>query len=373
GVALTVRRGSALRAAGDDARRYVTAYEVRPAPLALAGARFDAAVAAPPSVRLPPGAASSLSILIEGDAGAAGLARLGARALRVCIDGDAELCAALRDALFMHAASAYVEVAGAGHWSLLDRIPLMAVGFSDADTLLPEAPPTCRILGEFFAFPDKFNFFDIDLPTLLKYAPAVARRLNLSLHLVLRDVGADAARALARLSERQFLLGCTPVLELELPAAGVAGAGAAVDSAWPLRLLRAASAVRRLPRPLDSPWWPSALPLAPGEAELAACAELLNAYAAQLSPRWGGAIAGFRQRPAYAWRHARRGAVLVRGVELSMRVEPAAVRDGGCHAFAQVVAHFLCLSLAANSFIELLVVAAGSGRLLLRLPPRHGA
>lgn len=368
-AALTVRRGSALRVPGDDARHYLTAYEVRPAPLALAGAHFDATVAAPPSVRLPPGAASSLSIRIEGDIGGADLARPGARALRVCIDGDAELRAALRDALFMHAAGAYVELADCGHWSLLDRIPLMAVGFADADALLAGVSPACRILGEFFAFPDKFDFFDIDLPTLLKYAPAGACRLTLSLHLLLRDVGADAAGALARLSERNFLLGCTPVLELpvlESPAPGEADAGA-------LRLLRAPSAARRLPRPLDSPWWPAALPLAPGEAELAICAELLNAYATQLSPRWAGAIAGFHQRPASAWRRTRRGDELVRGVELSMRVAPAAVRAGGCHAFAQVVAHFLCLSLAAHSFIELLVVVADSGQLLLRLPPRHGA
>ncbi|MDC8756678.1 type VI secretion system baseplate subunit TssF [Janthinobacterium fluminis] len=188
-------------------------YEVSIAPLSIAEARFHPHIAAPPSMPLPAGVSASLRIAVQ--AGSAEQA--GPRRLRVFIDGDPSFCAALRDALFLHTASAYVEAGGDGKWLALDAIPVTAVGFAEADALIPfsaRSHPAYRLLTEYFCFPDKFNFFDIELARLAAVLPPGCR--DFSLHLALKGIPADSnrARILSALSPKNLLLGCTPVVNL---------------------------------------------------------------------------------------------------------------------------------------------------------------
>lgn len=194
-----------------------TVYPVTIAPVALVRASFAAILAAPDAVQAPPGATSSLSLTLEVSADQVALAHIGLGKLRVFIDGEPSFCAALRDALFMRAVAAWAQVGARGRWIALPAIPLAPAGFAEDDALIPFAArshPAYRLLTEYFCFPEKFNFFDIDVGALCAAIPAGAR--SVTLHLALAGLRADSntARMLGGLSANNLLLGCTPVVNL---------------------------------------------------------------------------------------------------------------------------------------------------------------
>jgi type VI secretion system protein ImpG len=79
-----------------------------------------------------------------------------------------------------------------------------------------------RILAEYFAFPEKFNFFDIDFAALCARLPADCPRFTLHLALSAVSPSSDQARMLAGLSAQSLLPGCTPVVNLfKQPAAPI--------------------------------------------------------------------------------------------------------------------------------------------------------
>lgn len=194
--------------------KFQTAYDVAPSPAAITSARFDALIRAPSATRLPPGMATAIGI--EFTVSAALPAGTPA-SLRIYLDGDTSFCAALRDALFMRAASAYVQAGADEAWLPLAGIPIAAVGFADDDALIPfdaRSHRAYRILVEYFAFPEKFNFFDIDLAALCARLPPDCSRFTLHLALAGVAPGSDQARMLAGLSAQSLLSGCTPVTNL---------------------------------------------------------------------------------------------------------------------------------------------------------------
>jgi type VI secretion system protein ImpG len=133
----------------------------------------------------------------------------------VFIDGEPSLRAALRDTLFMRAAGACVEADG--QWHLLSGSPITPVGFADDDALLPAAASGhggYRLLGEYFAFPEKFDFFDIDLDAVLADVAAGCDRLTLRLALAGCRPDMPAARILRALVADNLVLGCTPIVNL---------------------------------------------------------------------------------------------------------------------------------------------------------------
>jgi type VI secretion system protein ImpG len=193
---------------------FQTAYDVAPGPFKIASASFDAVIRAPSSTRLPAGVASSISI--EFDAPVPIPAdRLSP--LRVYLDGDASFCAALRDALFMHTSSAYIQAGEDGTWTAVAAMPIAPAGFADEDALIPfgaQSHRAYRILAEYFAFPEKFNFFDIDLAALSARLPSDCTRFTLHLALTGVQPGSNRARMLGGLSAHNLLSGCTPVVNL---------------------------------------------------------------------------------------------------------------------------------------------------------------
>jgi type VI secretion system protein ImpG len=185
---------------------------VTPSPIAITSASFDAVIRAPSSTRLPAGVAAAIGIEF------ASPVRAGTPApLRTYLDGDASFCAALRDALFMRTAAAYVQADADGAWIPLATIPIAAVGFADDDALIPfdaRSHRAYRILAEYFAFPEKFNFVDIDLAALCAQLPPDCTRFTLHLALAGVAPGSDQARMLAGLSAQNLLPGCTPIVNL---------------------------------------------------------------------------------------------------------------------------------------------------------------
>jgi type VI secretion system protein ImpG len=216
GVAAKVPRGTLLESAPVRGIpcTFQTAYDVTPDSISIAGAGFDAVIRAPSSTRLAPGVASSIDIEFES---AEPILQDVSTPLRVYLDGDSSFCAALRDALFMRTSMAYLQAEGESTWIPVPAIPIAPAGFSDDDALIPfdaRSHRAYRILAEYFAFPEKFNFFDIDLAALCARLPADCTRFRLHLALAGVSPGSDQARMLAGLSAQSLLTGCTPVVNL---------------------------------------------------------------------------------------------------------------------------------------------------------------
>jgi type VI secretion system protein ImpG len=214
-----IARGTQLntRPVRGAACTFRTVYPVTVVPLDLVGAHFSAIVQPPDAVRLPPGASAAISLSISMTAEQPALRDLSLPRLRVFIDGEPSLCAALRDALFMRVVSAHVEGERDGRWVALDAIPITPAGFGEDDALIDfpsRSHQAYRLLTEYFCFPEKFNFFDIDFAALTGVLPPRTR--TLTLHLSLSGIRSDSnlARMLGTLSPNNVLLGCTPVVNL---------------------------------------------------------------------------------------------------------------------------------------------------------------
>ncbi|WP_312514673.1 type VI secretion system baseplate subunit TssF [Massilia sp.] len=197
-----------------------TVYPVTVAPLEVRAALFAPIINAPDAVRLPGNATSCISVTLACSADQGGIAALGVPALRLFLDGEPSFCAALRDALLVRAVGAYVEAHGAaarGRWTALPAIPVRSAGFGEDEALIdfPARSHTAyRLLTEYFCFPEKFNFIDLDLAAIAAAAPPGAR--TVTLHLALGGIRSDSnlARMLGTLSTNNLLTGCTPVINL---------------------------------------------------------------------------------------------------------------------------------------------------------------
>jgi len=212
----TITRGTLLESASVRGVncKFQTAYDIKPSPATIVAAWFDAVIRAPSSARLPPGVAASIGIEFES---AAPIPPNISTPLRVYLDGDSSFCAALRDALFMRTTSAYVQAGADGAWIPLTAIPIAPVGFADSEALIPfdaRSHRAYRVLAEYFAFPEKFNFVDIDLAALHARLPANCTHFTLHLGLAGMSPESDQARMLAGLSAQSLLPGCTPVVNL---------------------------------------------------------------------------------------------------------------------------------------------------------------
>ncbi|MBH1983595.1 MAG: type VI secretion system baseplate subunit TssF [Burkholderiales bacterium] len=191
-----IPRGTLMHAAEHQsvACKFTTAYDVAVAPLRLSEVRFQSIVAAPPAVRLPPDLGAAISITLEATGATSTLDGLALPTLRLFLDGEPSFCATLRDSLFLRARCTCVEVDGV--WHALDAVPLHPVGFAGEDALMPAmaaSHPAYRLLGEWFAFPDKFNFVDLDLAALRPLLPPACRRCTV--HLLLADASGSVRTA----------------------------------------------------------------------------------------------------------------------------------------------------------------------------------
>ncbi|TXK62611.1 type VI secretion system baseplate subunit TssF [Alkalisalibacterium limincola] len=212
---LLIERGTELRSrpVRGVACRFRTAYPVTLAPVRLARAGFSSVLSPPQGTRLPDRACAQISIELEHLGEQGDFSRLKLPALRVFVDGEPSLCAALRDALGMRVVGAWAEGASDGRWIPIDN-PVRPVGFEEDEALLElpaRAHPAYRLLTELFAFPEKFGFFDIELGAL---SPQGGKRVVL--HLALASAHAQEAQAhlLQGVDASNLRLGCTPVVNL---------------------------------------------------------------------------------------------------------------------------------------------------------------
>nr|WP_269435314.1 type VI secretion system baseplate subunit TssF [Burkholderia sp. ABCPW 14] len=215
----TLARGTSLDANAASCR-FRTVYDVTLSPLRIQSARHAPATVVPAAVRLPADVTGIISI---GFASATPPetfdASIPSDLVRTYLSGDRPLVAALTDALLQRACAAFVEVDQSGRWNALSKVPIEAVGFNDNDRLLPKEPTNTSVafqyLIESFAFPEKFDFVDIDLERMRCAARAPEARL-LTLHVAIRGIPekSSANQAMNGLDAAAFKLFCTPVVNL---------------------------------------------------------------------------------------------------------------------------------------------------------------
>jgi type VI secretion system protein ImpG len=223
-IASTLPRGTMLRGGAgiDHLCLFRTVYDVLLAPLRVARVAFEPVINASPGLRLARGVSSSIALTIECPGGRADLREALPIVLRLFADGEASTRAALIDSLFLRGAGAYLEAGNDVRWLPLKRAPLRIGGFAEMDAMIPfpaRSHPALRLLTEYFCYPEKFNFIDVDCAELRALLPPRCTRFTL--HLLLRDIApdSDTARLLAGLDARSLLPGCTPVINL-FPKAG---------------------------------------------------------------------------------------------------------------------------------------------------------
>lgn len=125
--------------------------------------------------------------------------------LRIHLAASPVINACLYDLLGAHAVKVLAGPAGSVP-TALTGLPQI-VGFSSDEVLLPDEDgvhPGMRLLAEYFAFPDKFNFFDLPM------AGATSDSQTLFLYIVFDQLPASRLH----LQASDIALGCAPVINL---------------------------------------------------------------------------------------------------------------------------------------------------------------
>ena len=221
---VSVERGTSLNtpAVRGVVCKFRTVYPLSLVPIKLVSASYRHSVAAPEGPRLPPAATSVISLQLELSSSQMHWAAMG-ETLRVYLDGEASQVSLLREALCHRVAGLRVQTSPHGVWAGPYPERPQLVGLADDEALIDydeRSHPAYRLLTEYFAFPDKFNFIDLPLPRAalaslsVEGKPSAVR--SITVHFVLAGMRADSdqARLLETISARHFALGCTPVVNL---------------------------------------------------------------------------------------------------------------------------------------------------------------
>lgn len=135
------------------------------------------------------------------------LSELEFKRLRFYLDGEPSLKSKLYELLFCHTSGVAALPAGGGTPAHLSGDAIRPVGFGPDEEVLPYPPqahPAYRLLQEYFTFPEKYHFFDLDIHDSWR------RGTTLDLLFLLRQRPAE----LPSVAPGNFALGCTPIINL---------------------------------------------------------------------------------------------------------------------------------------------------------------
>ena len=195
-----------------------TTYDVVLAPVQIARAQYTSTLTAPLSIKLPPDASGMLSVTFRSAKVGIDLNLAAPAKLRVHLAGQLPVVAALIDTMLLRTAKAYVEDSE-GRWARLPTIAVAPAGFGLHDWLVTDAKESGQpfgLLGEYFAYTERFHFADIDFASVSAAALGEPLGEQLTLHWVVTGVPANsrAAQQLAHVSADHLKLFCTPVVNL---------------------------------------------------------------------------------------------------------------------------------------------------------------
>lgn len=211
--------------------RFRTSQATTLLPLRVASVSFRHALGAPAGTPLPTQATSVLSITLDKLSPALSWPAALSAPLRIYLDGEASQVSALREALCRQAVGVMWQTDAGRPWRQAAggtaALP-QGVGFAEDEALIDwddRSHPAYRLLLEYFAFPDKFQF--VDLPALFA-SPAekdaageggAASRLTVHVLVAGLRADADASRLLEAVAVHNIVLGAAPVVNLFRQAA----------------------------------------------------------------------------------------------------------------------------------------------------------
>ncbi|MBV8453132.1 MAG: type VI secretion system baseplate subunit TssF, partial [Deltaproteobacteria bacterium] len=196
------------QAVGGSPCRFRTGYPVTLWPLEVTAARFDA----PDRLNPPPGAAAVIRLELK-CLGGTKFSELELDTLRFFLNAEAPLAFGLYELLFCNLCQVQVRAAGGEKTPARVVLPpgsVRAVGFDSEEGLLPYTARSFlgyRLLQEYFAYPEKFLFFDL---TELKRAVRMGFGDRVELLFFLNR----GPRLEQPLNADTFRLGCAPVINL---------------------------------------------------------------------------------------------------------------------------------------------------------------
>jgi type VI secretion system protein ImpG len=195
-----------------------TAYDVKILPLAVTAAAWSGASAF--GSLAPGGAAWGMKMTLQ-CGGKSVASDIPLERLRFYLHGEGAARYTLYELLFTSTVSVMVHASGPGAAAFQLVLPagcLRPVGFDAGQELLPYSDrsfPGYRLLQEYFHFPEKFLFIDIDLSSL---GAREKQLLGKSFDVVIffRESGAKGrlTHLEQAMSPEMFQLGCTPVVNL---------------------------------------------------------------------------------------------------------------------------------------------------------------
>ena len=194
-----------------EACRFRTRYPVTLWPITVADATLKGRPVLAPSSARTAGALSCLRLTLRCTAPDTTFSTLQPDSLRVFLRGQPFHVYALHELLFNNTVA--IAIADSPTDPKAVFVPpsaLSPVGFSPDEMILPYAPqsqPAYRTLTEFFVFPDKFLYFDIDLST--KVLGEAGAELSIFFYFNKNDAALERA-----VTKDFFALGCTPVVNL---------------------------------------------------------------------------------------------------------------------------------------------------------------
>ena len=211
--------------------RFVSSQDVRLLPVRVTAAAYRGAVVAPAGSELPAAASSCLSITLDKLSPQMSWSAVFEQALVFHVDGESSQVSVLREALTRRCVAVFAEPVEGGAWTRVDldrhgraRLPVLR-GFDDDEALLhwgERSHPAYRLLTEYFAFPEKFNFVEVPVQwPALGPVTATPASAQVRLHVVFQGVrqDSDEARLLETVQAHNLVLGATPVVNLFRQAA----------------------------------------------------------------------------------------------------------------------------------------------------------
>lgn len=211
--------------------RFRTSQATTLLPLRVAEVGFRHAVGAPAGTPLPRQATAALSITLDKLSPAMSWQTALAAPLRIFLDGESSQVSALREALCRQAVGVMWQTDAQRPWQHVAEgsaaLP-RSVGFADNEALIDwddRSHPAYRLLSEYFAFPDKFQF--VDLPAVFAHSPnhevtnegTGSSRLTLHVLIAGLRADADASRLLDAVAVHNIVLAASPVVNLFRQAA----------------------------------------------------------------------------------------------------------------------------------------------------------
>lgn len=191
--------------------RFSTVYPVKLMPIELTNLKFNSTIQNEIFGKFNSSILFTFNILSEGF----NWQQMFNERLRLFMDTDASSVARLREILLDDKHACHINLGN--QQQILQKTPFKQVGYELNESILPIEPRSqqaYRLITEYFAFPEKFNFIDLDLQTLKSFSHSSSKTLTIELFFKMDMTNVRKLKAFEQLDKSHLKLFCTPVVNL---------------------------------------------------------------------------------------------------------------------------------------------------------------